>query len=150
MRVQDAPAVFLTLVDLGSVPVTRGAASVPGKVVRQDRDVAVDLQGRICYRAGSYTGGLLYCTNAAGELAWQVETANAMFGRPCFGADGTAYFTRQDLETRVWGEELPDSDSLRVHIHGLRAAIDKPFDKPLIQTRHGIGYRMVDPEAAVA
>ncbi len=38
--------------------------------------------------------------------------------------------------------------SLRVHIHGLRAAIDKPFDKPLIQTRHGIGYRMVDPDAA--
>ena len=32
-----------------------------------------------------------------------------------------------------------------MHIHGLRAAIDKPFDKPLIQTRHGIGYRMVDP-----
>ena len=57
--------------------------------------------------------------------------------------------TRQDLETRVWGEELPDSDSLRVHIHGLRAAIDKPFDKPLIQTRHGIGYRMVDPDVAV-
>ena len=56
--------------------------------------------------------------------------------------------TRQELETRVWGEELPDSDSLRVHIHGLRAVIDKPFDKPLIQTRHGIGYRMVDPDAS--
>ncbi|HET6586747.1 MAG TPA: response regulator transcription factor [Oleiagrimonas sp.] len=55
--------------------------------------------------------------------------------------------TRQDLEQKVWGEELPDSDSLRVHIHGLRAAIDKPFDKPLIHTRHGIGYRMVDPDA---
>ncbi|HEY8230071.1 MAG TPA: response regulator transcription factor, partial [Rhodanobacteraceae bacterium] len=38
--------------------------------------------------------------------------------------------TRHDLEQKVWGEELPDSDSLRVHIHGLRAAIDKPFDKP--------------------
>ena len=58
--------------------------------------------------------------------------------------------TRQELETRVWGEELPDSDSLRVHIHGLRAAIDKPFDKPLIQTRHGIGYVMVDPDAVPA
>jgi DNA-binding response OmpR family regulator len=58
--------------------------------------------------------------------------------------------TRQDLEHRVWGEELPDSDSLRVHIHGLRAALDKPFDKPLIQTRHGIGYRMADPDAAVS
>ena len=55
--------------------------------------------------------------------------------------------TRQELETRVWGEELPDSDSLRVHIHGLRAAVDKPFDKALIQTRHGIGYRIADPDA---
>ncbi|MBD8524222.1 response regulator transcription factor [Pseudomarimonas arenosa] len=55
--------------------------------------------------------------------------------------------TRQDLETRVWGEELPDSDSLRVHIHGLRAAIDKPFGRPLIHTRHGIGYRIA-PETA--
>lgn len=54
--------------------------------------------------------------------------------------------TRMDLETRVWGEELPDSDSLRVHIHGLRAAVDKPFEKALIQTRHGIGYRIVEPE----
>ena len=53
----------------------------------------------------------------------------------------------QELETRVWGEELPDSDSLRVHIHGLRAAVDKPFDKALIQTRHGIGYRIADPDA---
>lgn len=55
--------------------------------------------------------------------------------------------TRQELETRVWGEELPDSDSLRVHIHGLRAALDKPFDRPLIQTRHGIGYRLADIDA---
>ncbi|MBN8712988.1 MAG: response regulator transcription factor [Xanthomonadales bacterium] len=58
--------------------------------------------------------------------------------------------TRQDLEQRVWGEELPDSDSLRVHIHGLRAAIDKPFATPLIYTRHGIGYRMVGPDALQA
>jgi DNA-binding response OmpR family regulator len=55
--------------------------------------------------------------------------------------------SREELEMRVWGEELPDSDSLRVHIHSLRAAIDKPFPKLLIQTRHGIGYRMVDPDA---
>ncbi len=55
--------------------------------------------------------------------------------------------TRTELETKVWGEELPDSDSLRVHIHGLRAAVDKPFTTQLIQTRHGIGYRIVDPDA---
>jgi DNA-binding response OmpR family regulator len=58
-----------------------------------------------------------------------------------------AVVTRQELESRVWGEELPDSDSLRVHIHSLRAAVDKPFSQPMIQTRHGIGYRIVAPDA---
>lgn len=66
----------------------------------------------------------------------------------CLMEASPSVVTRQELEMRVWGEELPDSDSLRVHIHTLRAAIDKPFERPLIQTRHGIGYRLVDPEAA--
>jgi len=55
--------------------------------------------------------------------------------------------SRADLELEVWGEEMPDSDSLRVHIHSLRGAIDKPFGSNMIQTRHGIGYRLVDPDA---
>jgi DNA-binding response OmpR family regulator len=55
--------------------------------------------------------------------------------------------TRSELEKQVWGEELPDSDSLRVHIHSLRSLIDKPFGSKMIQTRHGIGYRLVDPDA---
>ncbi|HEN47539.1 MAG TPA: response regulator transcription factor [Mizugakiibacter sp.] len=58
--------------------------------------------------------------------------------------------TRHQLEQYVWGEQLPDSDSLRVHIHGLRTLIDKPFDKPLIHTRHGIGYRMGDTDASLS
>jgi DNA-binding response OmpR family regulator len=55
--------------------------------------------------------------------------------------------SRSELEMEVWGEEMPDSDSLRVHIHSLRSAIDKPFGSNLIQTRHGIGYRLVEPDA---
>ncbi len=58
--------------------------------------------------------------------------------------------TRAELERKVWGEVLPDSDSLRVHIHSLRALIDKPFESKMIQTRHGIGYRLVDPDAVSA
>lgn len=58
-----------------------------------------------------------------------------------------AVVSRADLEHLVWGEELPDSDSLRVHIHSLRSAIDKPFDKQLLITRHGIGYCLVEPDA---
>ncbi len=61
-----------------------------------------------------------------------------------------AVVTRRELEHHVWGEALPDSDSLRVHIHTLRAAIDKPFDQPMIQTRHGIGYSLVEPDAVSA
>jgi len=58
-----------------------------------------------------------------------------------------AVVTRQELEMHVWGEESPDSDSLRVHIHGLRALIDKSFEHPMIHTRHGIGYRLVAADA---
>jgi DNA-binding response OmpR family regulator len=66
----------------------------------------------------------------------------------CLMESSPSVVTRQELETRVWGEELPDSDSLRVHIHSLRAAIDKPFNSQYLQTRHGIGYRLVAPEVA--
>jgi len=65
----------------------------------------------------------------------------------CLMEASPAVVTRRELEMRVWGEELPDSDSLRVHIHGLRAAIDKPFPKLLLHTRHGIGYCLYDPDA---
>ncbi|MEM7352780.1 MAG: response regulator transcription factor [Acidobacteriota bacterium] len=50
--------------------------------------------------------------------------------------------TRQELERAVWGDEPPDSDTLRSHIHGVRSQVDKPFDRALLHTVHGIGYRL--------
>lgn len=47
-----------------------------------------------------------------------------------------------DLEKALWGDNPPDSSSLRTHIHYLRDAIDKPFESPLLHTVHGIGYRL--------
>lgn len=47
---------------------------------------------------------------------------------------------REDLQESLWGEDIPDSDSLRSHIHLLRQVLDKPFHPPLIHTVHGIGY----------
>lgn len=55
--------------------------------------------------------------------------------------------SRDALEQEVWGDERPDSDALRTHIHALRLALDKPFDRPLLKTLPGIGYRLVDPDA---
>lgn len=54
---------------------------------------------------------------------------------------------REDLEREVWGNDPPDSDALRTHIHALRAALDKPFPVPLLKTHPGIGYRLVSPDA---
>lgn len=55
--------------------------------------------------------------------------------------------TRRELESALWGEVPPDSDPLRSHIHALRGAIDKSFNPPLLQTLHGIGYRLGGSEA---
>lgn len=55
-----------------------------------------------------------------------------------------AVVSRNDLEKKVWGDILPDSDTLRSHIYNLRKIIDKPFDYPLLHTLQGTGYKVVD------
>lgn len=50
--------------------------------------------------------------------------------------------TRYELTRKVWGEDPPDSDSLRSHIHLLRAVLDRPFEQPMLQTIHGVGFRL--------
>jgi DNA-binding response OmpR family regulator len=54
--------------------------------------------------------------------------------------------TRAEIERALWGDMLPGSDALRSHIYALRRVIDKPFKRPLLQTVHGIGYRLVEPD----
>ena len=95
-----------------------------------------------------------------GELSYNLDTLNVKRGDTeiylnpiglkllqCLMEASPNVVSRADLELEVWGEEMPDSDSLRVHIHSLRSAIDKPFGSNMIQTRHGIGYRLVEPDA---
>jgi len=54
--------------------------------------------------------------------------------------------TRKELETEVWGDSPPDGDPLRAHIYSIRNALDKPFEKKLVHTVHGIGYRVTTDE----
>ncbi|MGD9133505.1 MAG: response regulator transcription factor [Desulfobacterales bacterium] len=54
--------------------------------------------------------------------------------------------SRKEIEHALWSDMPPDSDALRSHIYTLRKAIDKPFKRHLIQTVHGIGYKLVDPD----
>ena len=50
--------------------------------------------------------------------------------------------SRGEIEHLLWGDQPPDSDAIRSHMHTLRVAIDHPFDNALIHTVHGIGFRM--------
>lgn len=54
---------------------------------------------------------------------------------------------REELEREVWGDDPPDSDALRTHVHALRQALDKPFDRPMLKTIPGIGFRLINPDA---
>ena len=58
--------------------------------------------------------------------------------------------SRADIEREVWGDLLPDSDTLRSHLYNLRKIIDKPFQRPLLHTIHSAGYRLADLDAEVA
>lgn len=51
--------------------------------------------------------------------------------------------SRQELEYTLWGDEIPDSDSLRSLIYKIRKQIDKSFDKQLLHTVKGQGFKIV-------
>ncbi len=53
---------------------------------------------------------------------------------------------RAELEDALWGDDPPEGDGLRAHIHLLRNAIDRGFDAKLLHTVRGAGYRLSDPD----
>lgn len=50
--------------------------------------------------------------------------------------------TRTELLDAVWPDGPPLSDALRSHLHVLRSALDHGFDKPMLVTVHGVGFRL--------
>ncbi len=53
--------------------------------------------------------------------------------------------TRMMLLENVWDYHFdPQTNIIDVHISRLRSKIDKPFDKPLLHTVRGAGYRLYD------
>jgi two-component system OmpR family response regulator len=53
--------------------------------------------------------------------------------------------TRTMLLENVWDYNFdPQTNVIDVHISRLRQKIDKDFDRPLLQTVRGAGYRLAD------
>lgn len=61
----------------------------------------------------------------------------------CLMRDAPKVASRDRLEQEVWGDERPDSDALRTHIHSLRQALDKPHGFPMLRTVQGVGFKLV-------
>lgn len=49
----------------------------------------------------------------------------------------------------IWGDDMAGNHALVVHMHTLRNAVDKPFDRQLIHTVRGFGYRVAFVEPAI-
>jgi DNA-binding response OmpR family regulator len=54
-------------------------------------------------------------------------------------------FSRNDLESAVWGDTQGTSDTLRSHMYMLRRALTATGEPDAIETVHGLGYRVRDP-----
>lgn len=91
-----------------------------------------------------------------GELTFNAETYQASrAGQPlaltktgytilkCLLREAPRLVTRDMLEQAIWGEDRPDSDALRTHLHALRQTLDKPFAFPMLRTVPGVGYKLV-------
>lgn len=53
---------------------------------------------------------------------------------------------KKEIAYEIWGDESPDSDSLKVHIHKLRKSLDASGEKPLLHTIKGHGYVLKDSD----
>ena len=48
--------------------------------------------------------------------------------------------SKNALEYALWGDDTPENEVLKIHIHTLRQKIDKAFDVEYLQTIRGSGY----------
>ena len=55
-----------------------------------------------------------------------------------------AIVSRPELVEKVWGEECPESDSLRSHLYALRKTLQKLSPTLTVETVHGRGIRFVN------
>lgn len=56
---------------------------------------------------------------------------------------------RLAIHREIWGDEPGDNHALIVHMHTLRNAVDKPFERQLIHTVRGFGYRIAHEQSAL-
>lgn len=83
----------------------------------------------------------------AGHVLTLTKTAYTIL--KCLMREAPKLVPREMLEHALWGDDRPDSDALRTHIHALRQVLDKPYAFPMLRTIPGIGYKLLSEDAPV-
>ena len=122
-------------------------------------ELEVRLKALVRRARGNHPGSSLL---RVGELSFDTSTYDVVrAGQPlvltktgytilrCLMKESPRLVPRDTLEQEVWGEDRPDSDALRTHLHALRQALDKPFPFAMLRTVPGIGYKLVTDDDAV-
>jgi DNA-binding response OmpR family regulator len=118
-----------------------------------------ELEARVRSLIRRYSGDIKKEMLSVGELSIDTSTLKVVRGDKELDITPTglriltvlmraspAVVSRRELERQVWGDILPDSDTLRSHLYNLRKVIDKPFDKKLLLTVQSSGFRIVDTD----
>lgn len=94
-------------------------------------DLIMDLSRRNVERAGKQ----LHCSPVVWKLLETLMRASP------------AAVSREKLQQSVWGDEPPDSNSLKVHMHHLRKSVETGFDVTMVHTVQGYGFALYPQES---
>lgn len=119
------------------------------------RELEARLTAMIRRQRGELEGGRL----TVADLTYDLDTMRVMRGDKVIKLspitlhilrilmrESPKIVTRERLEAEIWGDDAPDSDTLRSHLYNLRKSIDKPFQSQLMHTVPGVGYKLCQPE----
>jgi DNA-binding response OmpR family regulator len=108
-------------------------------------------------RAGQYSAPSALLV--VGELSFNTATYRAARGARALSLTKTGFtilkclmrhaprvVKREALEYEIWGDNPPDSDALRTHIHALRQTLDKHQAFAMLHTVPGIGFQLLTPD----
>ena len=148
----DVPVLILTARDVLDDKLTAFDCGADDYLVKPFalREVEARLKALVARRRGRVVNRKLVHGAIAfdpGNMAVSVDGRPVHLSRKCLlllemmmSAPNRVY-SRAELEQALWGDEHPQSDSLRSHMHLLRRALTDASGLSPIETVHGVGYR---------
>ena len=153
----DTPVIMLTARDTINDKVNGFDVGADDYLIKpfELRELEARLAALIRRQRGELEGGQLQ----VGDLHFDLETMRVTRGGQSIKLspitlhilrilmrESPKLVSRERLEAEVWGDDTPDSDTLRSHLYNLRKNIEKPFEQQLMHTIPGVGYKVCLPE----